>query len=696
MFDAPERLARSPLVYVIWKDRLAVLASDQACGSRAGIDWRCLGGLVDTPWSAIGGPSDWNNVAVGHADPRSDTVGLLALGQEATSKLGRVDLGRDDVQDFDFSDWFTDVERRVRPAPAGGQSTPMLTRGPSELGVAQVTEAEACTALRGSSRRSELDVVVPQPVTTADVVFAARRGAKDTEALRNAVTGDAARQALTKAGWRLGDARERASVQRGGLRRPGRVGEDTAARRAGGAARRTRLLTCRASVPNALQVNRGSKAEVCSTPCRSHPKTCDPRPVDIGTRQRRTELPDEAHRGDRPGGDDRVPRPHSWRCRRRRTPTTASRYRWPCSSTSSRSCLTWPSGSTVRMPRRSTGGASACSVSAKSSGAAATLLEHGWPHPAENGPRPVVWSPAATVWASVLNQRLADKGEQVIMAPAGTPVMISPLVIAMPETMAKALGWPTKAIGYSDILQLATDPNGWGAVGHTEWGAFKLGKTNPNFSTSGLSSLVAQYYVFAGKQAGLSPEDIANPEVEEKAGDVESAVVHYGDTTLTFLNHLYEADLRGVPLSYASAVAVEEQSVVNYNEGNPDGKLDPGEKPKAPHEKLVAIYPKEGTLFSDNPYIVLDAEKVGGRRPEEGSGEVRGVRPAAGQPATGAAVRLPSRQRVGRGRRADRRQARSRPCAAPGHHTRSTHARGAEGAHRPVEHRAQGRARSSS
>ena len=82
VFDAPERLARSPLVFVIWKDRLEVLASDQACGS-TGIDWRCLGSLVDTPWSAIGGPSDWNNVAVGHADPKADTVGLLALGQEA-------------------------------------------------------------------------------------------------------------------------------------------------------------------------------------------------------------------------------------------------------------------------------------------------------------------------------------------------------------------------------------------------------------------------------------------------------------------------------------------------------------------------------------------------------------------------------------------------------------------------------------
>ena len=63
-----------------------------------------------------------------------------------------------------------------------------------------------------SSRRSELDVVVPEPVTTADVVFAAQRGGKDIDALRDAVTGDAARQALTKAGWRLGDAAARAAV----------------------------------------------------------------------------------------------------------------------------------------------------------------------------------------------------------------------------------------------------------------------------------------------------------------------------------------------------------------------------------------------------------------------------------------------------------------------------------------------------
>ena len=52
---------------------------------------------------------------------------------------------------------------------------------------------------------------------------------------------------------------------------------------------------------------------------------------------------------------------------------------------------------------------------------------------------------------------------------------------------------------------------------------------------------------------------------------MESAVVHYGDITLTFLCNLDRADERGTAMSYVSAIAVEENSVTNYNDGNCDG-----------------------------------------------------------------------------------------------------------------------------
>ena len=260
----------------------------------------------------------------------------------------------------------------------------------------------------------------------------------------------------------------------------------------------------------------------------------------------------------------------------------------------------------------------------KASGAGAALLSAGWPEPDTNGPQPVIWSPAASAWGAVVNQRLIDAGQAPITEPS-KPFMLTPLVIAMPKPMAEALGYPQKALGFSDIIALANNPEGWAAFGHPEWGPFRLGKTNPNFSTSGLNFTIAQYYAATGKTRGLTLEDLSRPDVQAFSQSVESAVVHYGDTTLTFLNNMYKADARGTALTYASAVAVEEKSVIDYNTGNPDGILDPGEVPRPPRIPLVSIYPKEGTLFSDSPLFILE-RAVGHRRAEAGARAVPRLR----------------------------------------------------------------------
>jgi Ca-activated chloride channel family protein len=68
--------------------------------------------------------------------------------------------------------------------------------------------------------------------------------------------------------------------------------------------------------------------------------------------------------------------------------------------------------------------------------------------------------------------------------------------------------------------------------------------------------------------------------------------VHYGDTTLFFADQL-----RKYGSGYASAVAMEEATLVDFNR-------------RRRGTKLVGIYPSEGTFFSDNPFIVLDAPWV--------------------------------------------------------------------------------------
>ena len=70
--------------------------------------------------------------------------------------------------------------------------------------------------------------------------------------------------------------------------------------------------------------------------------------------------------------------------------------------------------------------------------------------------QPEVWSPAGSFWGRLLNLR-ADKP---YVAQDNPSIVRTPLVIAMWEPMAQALGYPRKAVAFEDIVRLATDRAG--------------------------------------------------------------------------------------------------------------------------------------------------------------------------------------------------------------------------------------------
>ena len=247
-------------------------------------------------------------------------------------------------------------------------------------------------------------------------------------------------------------------------------------------------------------------------------------------------------------------------------------------------------------------------VVSMASGAAEQALARGWDEKID-GPAPDVWSPASSAWVVLLRQRL--HGDTAPMLPDTVAhVAFSPLVIGMPKPMAVALGWPSTPVGWSDILALAKDPAGWGRVGHPEWGAFRLGKTNPTLSTSGLNALVGTYFAATGVTGDLTVDRLTDARVTDFVKGVESSVVHYGDISATFLQNLQKADDGGAALSYVSAIAIEEKSIWDYNHGNPSGNPTDLGKHRAPRVPLVAIYPKEGTLAADHPFVSLNAAWV--------------------------------------------------------------------------------------
>ena len=206
---------------------------------------------------------------------------------------------------------------------------------------------------------------------------------------------------------------------------------------------------------------------------------------------------------------------------------------------------------------------------------------------ARGSEKPDVWSPASAFWGRLLNLQ-ADKP---YVADENPSIVRTPLVIAVWEPMAKALGWPKKQISFDQIVKLATAPDGWASAGKPQFGKFKYVHTNPDSSTSGASAVTGSYYAFVNKKEGLTEADVAK--AAPKVKELERAIVHYGDSTLFIEDQLCKGGL-----AYASAAAMEETTVIDFN------------RRKCRSDKLVAMYPTEGSFVSDSPYIVLNADWV--------------------------------------------------------------------------------------
>ncbi len=197
-----------------------------------------------------------------------------------------------------------------------------------------------------------------------------------------------------------------------------------------------------------------------------------------------------------------------------------------------------------------------------------------------------------------INDVVATFNSQNITACDG-PITVKAVPLGSGQSMQEivaALGWPNKAIGWADIAALSTNPRGWAAYGHPEFGDFKFGHTHPDYSNSGLDAVIAENYAAVGKVRGLTAVDVTNPKTKAFVTNVESSVIHYGDSTGFFADKMFS---KGP--GYLSATVMYESLVVQANDGR-----------TYPHlaYPVVAIYPKEGTFYSDHPFVIPQASWV--------------------------------------------------------------------------------------
>ncbi len=189
-------------------------------------------------------------------------------------------------------------------------------------------------------------------------------------------------------------------------------------------------------------------------------------------------------------------------------------------------------------------------------------------------------NPDSSVWLGQLDEQWrAGRGEDSVAVGETVRYAVSPVVIAMWEEVARGMGWPSRALGWQDLLTRAQSDE-----------LFRWSHPSTS-STSGLLTTLAEFYAAVGKTRGLTIEDVQAQETLDYVAALENTVQYYGEGNEPALIERALQEGR----DFLDAFVVQEQMVVYFNT-NRQGQ-----------ERLVAIYPTEGTMWEDHPLALLEA-----------------------------------------------------------------------------------------
>jgi len=203
---------------------------------------------------------------------------------------------------------------------------------------------------------------------------------------------------------------------------------------------------------------------------------------------------------------------------------------------------------------------------------------------------PTVWSPASSLWIPLANylweklypEEVREKGPLIS---DWTPLVYSPIVIITWESFRKEYNISS----FEDLHGLAVSEIGY---------KLKFAHTDPTLSNSGFMTLVLEVSVAAGKPPQkLTVEDLTKEDVKKWLRELESKAVFYGRST----GFLIEQAVASGPERMNVIIAYENLVIDKNIAGDPEARWG---------QKLVAVYPAEGTLLSDHPYCILNAPWV--------------------------------------------------------------------------------------
>lgn len=193
--------------------------------------------------------------------------------------------------------------------------------------------------------------------------------------------------------------------------------------------------------------------------------------------------------------------------------------------------------------------------------------------------KPAIWSPAASIWVPYMNYLYAQSGLGTgPITSTNKTIVYSPIVVASWESVVTEHGINSLQAMH-DLAALEPSP-------------IKLAHTDPRLSNSGFCAIVMAIAAAARKNStDLVYADLLNSTIQSWVGQFESTAVQYGKST----GYLIKSMLQSGPAGITTAILYENLVI------------DWAREAKARwNQRIIAVYPDEGSIHSDHPFCILD------------------------------------------------------------------------------------------
>ncbi len=218
-----------------------------------------------------------------------------------------------------------------------------------------------------------------------------------------------------------------------------------------------------------------------------------------------------------------------------------------------------------------------------------------------NVARPTIFAPSVSHWLALVN---FQTGRQIFDLADSPPTALAPVVMAIWESRLKAIQDKTgsETVGWEELLAVINSPNGWADYnipGNRT--TVYYGHTDPFISSTALSTLIGEFYASARYNSDVSDfrrltlDQVNDNRVQQGVRDIEELIRHYSSRTTEFKEYIAQGP------DYLDFVALEENDLIYINQGKTVYQ---------PPEKLVALYPKEGTFWHEHPFAIPQADWV--------------------------------------------------------------------------------------